>query len=103
MPQVLSTCHQWLLQVGGIGFIHYNSSLEEQTKQVAIAKNHTPGFVVHPVVMAPINTVADLYDLKVHKWDCAHACRQPHTVARQPGPQLNSCVDRKGKASPACA
>ena len=35
--------------------------------QVKTAKNHTPGFVVHPVCMAPTSTVAELYDLKERK------------------------------------
>lgn len=53
--------------VGGMGIIHYNNSLEEQLHQVKTAKNHTPGFVVHPVCMAPTSTVAELYDLKERK------------------------------------
>ncbi|EFN52824.1 hypothetical protein CHLNCDRAFT_138255 [Chlorella variabilis] len=35
--------------------------------EVKTAKNHTPGFVVHPVCMAPTSTVAELYDLKERK------------------------------------
>lgn len=53
--------------VGGMGIVHYNNSLEEQLHQVATAKNHTPGFVVHPSVMRPDNTVMDLFDLKSTK------------------------------------
>ena len=32
--------------------------------QVKTAKNHTPGFVVHPVCMLPSATVGQLYDLR---------------------------------------
>lgn len=53
--------------VGGMGFIHYNCTIEEQVKQVSTAKNHTPGFVVHPAVMRPDATVMDLLDLKAAK------------------------------------
>ncbi|KAL4439899.1 hypothetical protein ABPG75_002900 [Micractinium tetrahymenae] len=52
---------------GGMGFIHYNNSLEEQLHQVKTAKNHTPGFVVHPLCMLPTSTVAELYDIKERK------------------------------------
>ncbi|KAI3431760.1 hypothetical protein D9Q98_004802 [Chlorella vulgaris] len=50
--------------VGGMGVIHYNNSLEEQLHEVKTAKNHSPGFVVHPVCMQPTATVADVAALK---------------------------------------
>ncbi|PRW33277.1 IMP dehydrogenase [Chlorella sorokiniana] len=53
--------------VGGMGVIHYNNSLEEQLHQVKTAKNHTPGFVVHPVCMLPSSTVAELHSLRERK------------------------------------
>lgn len=69
------------LQVGGCGFIHYNMTAEEQLHNVQVAKRHTPGMVVRPVCMAPHNTVADLYDLKVRAVYAARAGR----VARRCG------------------
>jgi len=53
--------------VGGMGFVHYNNTIDEQVKHVSIAKNHTPGFVVAPAVMRPDNTVMDLLDMKAAK------------------------------------
>jgi IMP dehydrogenase len=53
--------------VGGMGFIHYNNTVEEQLREVATAKNHTPGFVVRPAVLRPDATVLDLYDLKASR------------------------------------
>lgn len=35
--------------------------------QVKTAKNHTPGFVVHPICMLPSSTVAELYSLRERK------------------------------------
>jgi IMP dehydrogenase len=53
--------------VGGMGFIHYNCTVEEQTAQVAAAKRHTPGFVVAPAVVGPQATLMDILDLKATK------------------------------------
>lgn len=50
--------------LGGMGFIHYNNTAEEQLRQVLKAKSHTPGFIVTPAVMGPTDTVSKLYDLK---------------------------------------
>lgn len=56
-----------MAEVGGMGFIHYNNTVEEQVAHVKRAKNHTPGFVVEPAVMRRDNTVMDLLDLKERK------------------------------------
>lgn len=56
-----------MASVGGMGFIHYNNTIEEQVHQVATAKTHTPGFVVHPAVVRPDATILDLLDLKATK------------------------------------
>ena len=53
--------------VGGLGIVHYNNTPEEQLHQVSVAKRHSPGFVVHPSVLPPTATVADLYALKERK------------------------------------
>lgn len=50
--------------VGGVGIIHYNSTIEEQLRHVRAAKTHTPGFVVHPAVLPATATLADLYEMK---------------------------------------
>lgn len=56
-----------MASVGGMGFIHYNCTLEEQVRQVQAAKSAMPGFVVHPTVMKPTDTVADILNLKAMK------------------------------------
>jgi hypothetical protein len=53
------------LQVGGMGFIHYNCTIAEQAAAVAKVKAHIPGFVVTPVCMKPSDTVSALDNLKV--------------------------------------
>jgi len=56
-----------MAEVGGMGCIHYNNTIEEQVEHVATAKKHTPGFVVHPAVMKPDNTVLDVMEMKERK------------------------------------
>lgn len=56
-----------MAEVGGMGFIHYNNTVEEQLHHVKTAKNHTPGFVVEPSVLTPEHTVLDLLELKERK------------------------------------
>ena len=56
-----------MASVGGMGFIHYNNTIEEQVAHVSAAKTHTPGFVVQPAVLKPTATVMDLLDLKASK------------------------------------
>ncbi|KAG2447642.1 hypothetical protein HYH02_007560 [Chlamydomonas schloesseri] len=53
-----------MASLGGMGFIHYNNTAEEQLRQVLKAKRHTPGFVVTPAVAGPNDPVSKLYDLK---------------------------------------
>lgn len=39
------------LQLGGMGFVHYNNTVEQQVKHVQKCKTHIPGMVVTPMVM----------------------------------------------------
>jgi IMP dehydrogenase len=55
------------VQLGGMGFVHYNNTVEDQVAQVKIAKCHTPGFVSRPAVMGPNDTVAALLDQKISR------------------------------------
>ncbi|KAI8472620.1 MAG: IMP dehydrogenase/GMP reductase [Monoraphidium minutum] len=50
--------------LGGMGFIHYNNTIAEQLANVLKVKNHIPGFVVTPAVLAPTATVADVEALQ---------------------------------------
>jgi len=56
-----------MAEVGGMGVIHYNNTIEEQVAHVKRAKNHTPGFVVEPAVMKKDRTALDLIDMKERK------------------------------------
>ena len=49
---------------GGIGIIHHNCSIDYQVNQVKLVKRYKQGFISHPRVLAPTNTVADIYDIK---------------------------------------
>lgn len=61
--------------LGGMGFIHYNNTAEEQLRQVLKAKRHTPGFIVTPAVAGPNDTVSKLYELKVgSQLKCVYTC-----------------------------
>ncbi|KFM29198.1 Inosine-5'-monophosphate dehydrogenase, partial [Auxenochlorella protothecoides] len=53
-----------MAEVGGIGIIHYNCSVEHQVEQVCIAKRHVPGQVLIPPTLPPTATVKDLLALK---------------------------------------
>ncbi|KAG2491126.1 hypothetical protein HYH03_010570 [Edaphochlamys debaryana] len=50
--------------LGGMGFIHYNNTLEDQLAMVQRAKSHTPGFIVTPAVLGPQDPVMKLFELK---------------------------------------
>ena len=54
-----------VLQLGGMGFVHYNNTIEEQVKHVAKAKQHRPGMVVTPMVMLPTDPISKIDALKV--------------------------------------
>lgn len=57
--------HCCVVQVGGMGFIHYNCTIAEQAAAVAKVKAHIPGFVVTPVCMKPTDPISALDNLKV--------------------------------------
>lgn len=49
-----------VVQLGGIGFIHYNCALVEQAAAVEAVKSHQPGCAPSVAVVAPDATIADL-------------------------------------------
>ena len=53
------------VQMGGMGFLHYNMTKEEQVQQAKRVKQHVPGFVTRPATLAPQSTIADFESLKV--------------------------------------
>ena len=54
-----------MVQMGGLGFIHYNLPVEEQVAQALRVKRHVPGFMVSPAALSAHSTVADWEGLKV--------------------------------------
>eukprot|EP00930_Biecheleria_cincta_P056498 TRINITY_DN42602_c0_g1_i1.p1 TRINITY_DN42602_c0_g1~~TRINITY_DN42602_c0_g1_i1.p1 ORF type:complete len:497 (+),score=103.74 TRINITY_DN42602_c0_g1_i1:87-1577(+) len=49
-----------LALMGGIGVIHSNCTVEEQSRQVDMVKKWESGFIMDPFVLSPNNTIADL-------------------------------------------
>ena len=45
---------------GGIGFIHYNCSIEEQVAMVQEVKRFENGFITDPVVIHPEQTIKEI-------------------------------------------
>lgn len=49
---------------GGIGFIHYNCSVEEQVAQIKKVRRFENGFILDPVVLSPDHTIDDVIRIK---------------------------------------
>jgi len=52
-----------LAQLGGIGVLHRNLSIDEQAAAVRVVKRFESGMVVNPITMTPDQTLADALDL----------------------------------------
>src|SRR5215216_8144196 len=52
-----------LAQLGGIGVLHRNLTLEEQAAAVRLVKRFESGMVVNPITMTPEQTLADALEL----------------------------------------
>jgi len=49
-----------MAMAGGMGFVHYNCSVEEQCNSVLLCKRHVPSLVLDPLVLGPQDTVGTL-------------------------------------------
>eukprot|EP00457_Paulinella_chromatophora_P003842 gb/GEZN01003850.1/.p1 GENE.gb/GEZN01003850.1/~~gb/GEZN01003850.1/.p1 ORF type:complete len:565 (+),score=109.42 gb/GEZN01003850.1/:218-1696(+) len=49
---------------GGIGIIHHNMSIEEQTEEIKLVKRFKNGFITDPKVLGPKDTVKDVMSIK---------------------------------------
>ncbi|MGA1781657.1 MAG: IMP dehydrogenase, partial [Planctomycetota bacterium] len=49
-----------LALLGGIGFVHYNNSIEEQARLVRRVKRFENGFITDPITLGPDRTIADI-------------------------------------------
>ena len=54
----------YMALVGGIGFIHYNNSIEEQAREVRRTKKFENGFINEPVVLSPDDRIEDVDRIK---------------------------------------
>lgn len=52
------------VQLGGMGFIHYNCTLAEQAAAVEVVKSHQPGCAPSVRTVAPDATVADVVSVR---------------------------------------
>jgi IMP dehydrogenase len=52
-----------MAQMGGIGIIHKNLSIEEQAAEVDRVKRSESGMIVNPITLSPANSIAEALDL----------------------------------------
>lgn len=62
---MLGTDTKFVVQLGGIGFLHYNMTVEEQVSQIKIVKAHIIGFLVNPPILRPSDGVSEYLALLV--------------------------------------
>ena len=64
MHSIASTRKTWA-QMGGMGFVHYNNTIEEQAQHVLRVKRHRLGFDIKPIVLPPTATIMQMDLLRV--------------------------------------
>lgn len=52
---------------GGLGIIHKNLSIDEQTREVKLVKRFENGFVINPMTVSPNDTVEDVHKIREDK------------------------------------
>ena len=52
-----------MAQVGGLGFIHKNMSIEKQADEVDKVKRSESGMIVDPITIDPDQTIGDAWEL----------------------------------------
>ena len=53
-----------MAQAGGIGVIHRNMSVEEQSEEVARVKRFESGLILNPITVSPDMTIGELREMK---------------------------------------
>ncbi len=52
-------------QLGGMGFVHYNNTVEEQVAHVTRVKRHQPGYLASPLILTAQDTISKIDQLMV--------------------------------------
>ena len=55
-----------LALLGGIGFVHYNNTIEQQAAMVRRVKRFENGFITEPMVLSPDHCLADVDESSKH-------------------------------------
>ena len=61
-----------LLQLGGIGFVHYNMPLEQQVEAVKSVKQQPAGFEANPIILSPTQELKQIQDIQACAHDSTH-------------------------------
>jgi len=72
-----------MAEVGGMGFLHYNMSLEEQINHAKKVKSHNAGYVSNPAILSPNSTISDLDELRSSR-GFTSACITESGLSRAP-------------------
>jgi len=59
-------------QLGGMGFVHYNNSIEDQVQHVMRVKRHRLGYDIKPMVLPPTATIMQMDLLRVGLCVCVN-------------------------------
>ncbi len=87
-----------LLQLGGIGFVHYNMPLEQQVEAVKSVKQQPAGFEANPIILSPKQELKQIQDIQAcvhdftHRLPCVYAVQLHCCVFTQPCLAVLHCM-----------